>query len=62
MEYLPKTKKPRLIAHFSLDHSGGWGRRIKRNNNDWKCQGYKITNLGYGMICESVSSDGEEKE
>ena len=25
MEYLPKTKNPRLIAHFSLDHTGAWG-------------------------------------
>ena len=35
---------------------------IKHNDNDWKFQGYKGTNLGYDMICESISSDQEEKE
>ena len=25
MENLPKTKKPRLVADFTLDHTGGWG-------------------------------------
>ena len=25
MENLHKTKKPRIIAGFSLDHTGGWG-------------------------------------
>ena len=25
MENFPKTKKPRLVADFSLDHTGGWG-------------------------------------
>ena len=25
MENLPQTKKPRLVADFSLDHTGGWG-------------------------------------
>ena len=63
MEYLRKTKiKLRLIADFSLDHTGGWGGRIKHNGNDWKFQNYKETNLGYGMICESVNSYQEEKE
>ena len=38
------------------------GGRIKRNDNDCKCQSYKITNLGYGMIYESVNSDQEKKE
>ena len=62
MENLPKIKKPRLIAHFSLDHTGGWGGCIKHNDNDWKFQSYKGTDLGYDMICESVNSDQEEKE
>ena len=25
MENLSKTKKPRLVADFTLDHTGGWG-------------------------------------
>ena len=25
MENLPKTKKPRLVAGFTLDHTSGWG-------------------------------------
>ena len=25
MENLPKTKKPRLVVDFNLDHIGGWG-------------------------------------
>ena len=25
MENLPKTKKPRLVADFTLDHTGGGG-------------------------------------
>ena len=40
--------------------AGGW--RIKQNDNDWKFQSYKGTNLGYDLICESVISDQEEKE
>ena len=24
MDNLPQTKKPRLVADFSLDHTGGW--------------------------------------
>ena len=28
----------------------------------WKFDGYKGTNLGYNMRCESVNSDQEEKE
>ena len=40
----------------------GGGGRIKKNDNDWKFQSYKGTNLSYGMICESVNSDQEEKE
>ena len=24
MESLHKTKKPRLVADFTLDHTGGW--------------------------------------
>ena len=61
MENLPKTKKPRLVADFTLDHTGGWGGRIKKND-DWKFHSYKGTNLGYDMMCESVNSDEEEKE
>ena len=37
------------------------GGRIKQND-DWTFHGYKGTNLGYDMICESVNSDQEEKE
>ena len=62
MKYQPKTKETRLIADFSLDHTGGWGGRIKHNDNDQKFQSYKRTNLGYDMICESVNSDQEEKQ
>ena len=25
MENLPRTKKSRLVADFTLDHTGGWG-------------------------------------
>ena len=25
MENLPKTKKPRLVPDFTLDHTGCWG-------------------------------------
>ena len=32
------------------------------NDNDWKFQSYKGTNLSYDMIFESVNSDQEEKE
>ena len=28
MENLPKTKNPRLVADFTLDHTGGWGRGV----------------------------------
>ena len=56
-----RQKKPRLRADFSLGHTGGWGGRINHNDNDWKFQSYKGTNLGYDMICESVNSDREEK-
>ena len=56
MENLPQTKKPRLVADFSLDHTGGWGGRIKQNY-DWKFHSYKGSNLGYDMMCESVNSD-----
>ena len=58
MEYLPKTKKPSLVADFTLDRTGGrGGGHIKQNNNDWKFQSYKGTNLGHGRICESVSDN-----
>ena len=59
---MPKTKKPRLIADFSLDHTDGWGGHIKHNDSYCKFQSYKGTNLGYDMKCESVNSDQEEKE
>ena len=51
-----------LLADFTLYHTGGWGGAIKQNDNDWKFQSYKGTNLGYDMICESIDSDQEEKE
>ena len=35
---------------------------MKQNDNDWKFQSYKGTNLGYDMICESVNSDQEKKQ
>ena len=38
------------------------GGRIKHNDNDWKFQKYKGTNLDYDMLCESVNTDQEEKE
>ena len=39
-----------------------WGGSIKHNENDWKFQSYKGTNLGYDMLCESVNYGQEEKE
>ena len=39
-----------------------WGGRIKHNDNDWKFQSYKGTNLCYDMLCESVNCDQGEKE
>ena len=50
-----------VVADFTLDHTGGWGGRIKQND-DWDFQSYKGTNLDYDMMCESVKSDQEEKE
>ena len=38
------------------------GARIKHNDNNWKFQKYKRTNLDYDMLCESVNTDQEEKE
>ena len=61
MEDLPKAKKPRLIADFSLDPTGGWGGRIKQNDNCQKFQSYKGTNLGYDMICESINLIRQKK-
>ena len=61
MENLPNIKK-RPIAYFSLDRTSGWRERIKHNDNYWKSQIHKETNLGYDMIFESVKSDQEEKE
>ena len=71
IQFLSKTKKIQkwkiclrknklgLIADFSLYCTGGWGGGIKHNDNDWKFQSYKGTNLGYDMICESIKSDQE---
>ena len=62
LKFCLRQKKPRLIADFSLDRTGGWGGGgIKHNDNNWKFQSYKGTNLGYDMLCESVKSDQEEK-
>ena len=46
----PKTKNPkkenlckikkRPTADLSLGNTGGWGGRIKHNDNDWKFQSY----------------------
>ena len=58
---MPTTKK-KLTAGFFLGNTGGWGGRIKHNDNDWKFYIYKGTNLDYDMLCESVNSDKEEKE
>ena len=38
------------------------GGRIKHNDNDWKFQKYKGTNLDHDILCESVNTDQEEKE
>ena len=38
------------------------GGRCIKQNDDWKFNSYKGTNLGYDMVCESVNSDQEEKE
>ena len=55
-------QKPRLIADFTLDHTGGWGGGgIKHNDNDWKFQSYKGTKLCYDMMCESVNSGRRTK-
>ena len=58
---MPTTRKI-LTAGFFLGNTGGWGGRIKHNDNDWKFQSYKGTNLVYDMLCESVNSDQEERE
>ena len=60
IEILHKTNKPRLIADFTLDHTGGRVEPIKHNDNDWKFLSYTGTNLGYDMICESINSDQED--
>ena len=62
MENLPRAEKPRLVADFTLDHTGGWGGGHIKQKDGWKFHGYKGTNLGYDMMCESVNSDQEEKE
>ena len=61
MENLPRTKNSRLVADFTLDHNGGWGGHINKND-DWVKLSYKGTNLGYDMMCESVKFDQKEKE
>ena len=61
MENFVKTKKSRLGAEFTSEHTGGWGVRMKQND-DWKFHSFKGTNLGYDMMCESVNFDQEEKE
>ena len=38
-----------------------WG-SIKKNENDWNYQGYKGTNLGHDMLCESENYYQEEKQ
>ena len=61
MENLPKTKKIKTSSWF-YSRSYWWlGGRIKQND-DWGFDGYKGTNLGYDMMCESVNSDQEEKQ
>ena len=59
---MPKTKKIRLGVYFSLGCTGGWGGRIKHNDNDWKFQKYKGTNSDYDMLSESVNTDQDEKK
>ena len=62
MEIFPKTKNQDLKVVFLLVIMvAGWG-RIKKNENDWKFNGYKGTNLGYDMLCESLKLYQEEKE
>ena len=56
MEDLPRTKKLGLTSDFSFGRTGGWGGRIKQNENCWKFQSHKGTNLGYDMLCEPVGS------
>ena len=35
---------------------------MNQNDNDWTFKSYKGTNLGYDMMCESISSDQEEEQ
>ena len=58
---MPKTKKSRLGADFSLDHTGGWGGRMNQNDNYSEFKSYKGINLGYDMMCESINSNQEGK-
>ena len=62
MENLPKTKKLRLMADFTLDNTCGWGGAYQNYDNDWNFQSYKGNNLGYDMLYESIKYDQEEKE
>ena len=44
MVNFPKTKKTRLVADFSLDHTDGWGGGRIKHNCDSKFHGYKGNN------------------
>ena len=46
-----------FLLVIMVDGGGG----IKNNDNDWNYQGYKGTNLGHAMLCDSVNSYQEEK-
>ena len=61
MQYLPRTNKIRLTADFILIILLAGVEACKKNDNDWKFQSYKGTNLGYDILCEYVNSGQEEK-
>ena len=46
MEILPKTKKPRLVADFTLDHTGGWGGGVSSKMM-----------IGYFMVTKGLTLD-----
>ena len=62
MQYLPRKNKIRLVADFTLNHTGGQGGAVSSKMMIWKFKSYKRTNLGYDKMCESINSDQEEKE
>ena len=62
MENLPRSEKLRLTSDFLLFIMVDRGGAYKKNDNDWKFQINKGTNLGCDMLCESVISDQEGKE